>query len=401
MKICFINGWVNGSTGNIIKDISFFLKEKRNASMCYIYREKSDISDYNVLQLRTSSLSYKSSRLYTYLVGNDGFCNTVGTKKAINFLKRERPDLIHINNVHSSFINIEKVIEFASKSNIKIVWTLHDEWLVTGRCCYSFGCELWKNGCVVCPHRDYYPTSIRKKVKKYSLKKENLIKNYSSNIVFVSPSQWLKNIFETRYNFTNVEIIRNGVDQKIFKRTAPYETLLKLADGRFIIGVAAYLLNEGKGLNFIKRLANALDPNKFIIIGFGAPENEIEKNNCPNLVLRPRISSRQKMASFYSTIDVFLNPTKRDNFPTVNLECISCGTPIICFNSGGAAEMIKDGINGYVVPTDDVENTKKKIYELVSNKMNIKQILETAKPYSREHFANEYIELYDKLISSK
>ncbi|WP_409025428.1 glycosyltransferase [Gordonibacter urolithinfaciens] len=46
------------------------------------------------------------------------------------------------------------------------------------------------------------------------------------------------------------------------------------------------------------------------------------------------------MAAIYSAADVFFNPTREDNFPTVNLEAQACGTPVLTYDIGGCGETI-------------------------------------------------------------
>ena len=58
-----------------------------------------------------------------------------------------------------------------------------------------------------------------------------------------------------------------------------------------------------------------------------------------------RTKNAQQLAAIYSTADYFINPTKEDNFSTVNLEAIACGTPVITYDVGGAKETIRyDGL---------------------------------------------------------
>ena len=67
---------------------------------------------------------------------------------------------------------------------------------------------------------------------------------------------------------------------------------------------------------------------------------------------KPKIISINKtndvfeLVKIYSAADVLFNPTKEDNFPTVNLEAESCGTPVVTYNTGGCAETIhlKDSV---------------------------------------------------------
>lgn len=53
-----------------------------------------------------------------------------------------------------------------------------------------------------------------------------------------------------------------------------------------------------------------------------------------------RTDSIEELAAAYREADVFVNPTMEDNFPTANLEALSCGTPVVTFQTGGSPETI-------------------------------------------------------------
>lgn len=400
-KICFINGWSSGSTGNIIKDISNLLVENKIYSTCYIFREKNKSIKTDVLYLNSNFFSYKFQRLKTFILGNDGFCNNFGTKRAIKFLRKEKPQIVHIHNIHGSFINIGEIIKFCVDNSIKIVWTLHDEWLVTGRCCCFLECDCWQDKCKVCPHKNYYPSSIRKNVRGGTYRKENIVNLMHDKIIFVSPSKWLFNVVKQRFPYANVKIINNGIDQQIYRRTKKNPQLIKMSKGRKIIGVAAYLLTREKGLNFIIDLSKRVNKEKCVIVAVGARKKDIKRYSNTNLILLPRLNSRDEMAQFYSTIDCFLNPTLSDTFSMTNIECMSCGTPVICFNTGGAVEMIKDGVNGYVIKQNDIESAVDKINLLFDKRLDENLIANSVSKYSRASFVEKYLELYNHLIKEQ
>lgn len=48
------------------------------------------------------------------------------------------------------------------------------------------------------------------------------------------------------------------------------------------------------------------------------------------------------MREIYSSADVFVNQTLEETFPTVNLEALACGTPVIRFDTGGSSESVDD-----------------------------------------------------------
>lgn len=55
----------------------------------------------------------------------------------------------------------------------------------------------------------------------------------------------------------------------------------------------------------------------------------------------PRTDSAVQLAAIYTSADVFFNPTVEDNYPTVNLEAESCGTPVVTYNTGGCRETLR------------------------------------------------------------
>lgn len=59
------------------------------------------------------------------------------------------------------------------------------------------------------------------------------------------------------------------------------------------------------------------------------------------MILMTRTDSAMQLAAFYSTADVFFNPTVEDNYPTVNLEAEACGTPVVTYDTGGCAETVR------------------------------------------------------------
>ena len=50
--------------------------------------------------------------------------------------------------------------------------------------------------------------------------------------------------------------------------------------------------------------------------------------------------TKLNLLKFITSADVFVNPTREDNFPTVNIESLACGTPVVTFNTGGSPEII-------------------------------------------------------------
>jgi glycosyltransferase involved in cell wall biosynthesis len=103
---------------------------------------------------------------------------------------------------------------------------------------------------------------------------------------------------------------------------------------------AASVWDRRKGIAELENLAGMLrEDEELVIIGQMASREKLPRR----VQHRLRTESADEMAALYSAADLFLNPTLEDNYPSTNLEALSCGTPVITYASGGSGEAIERG----------------------------------------------------------
>lgn len=391
MKVFQINSTCGfGSTGRIAVDILREL-EKNGDEGIIAYGRNSAPENVNSYRIG-SDLDVKIHGVLSRITDRQGFYSTSATKKLIQKIKEYNPDIIHLHNIHGYYLNIAVLFDFLKEYNKPIVWTLHDCWAFTGHCAYfSFnGCEKWKTQCNSCPLKKDYPTSLvmDKSKKNYKQKKELFTK--PENITFVTPSYWLKDLTEKSFlGKYPVKVINNGIDLTKFKSTeSDFREKNNLQDKFIILGVAS-VWEERKGLKDFIRLNEMLSENEKIVL-VGLSDNQLA--TLPEGIMGiKRTNSIRELAELYSTADVFVNPTYEDNYPTTNLEAISCGTPVVTYITGGSPESVFDG-NGYSVPQGDV----KAIYDAIQNvdgcKTPTKDLFDASKRYK------EYVDLYKEIL---
>ena len=391
-KICFINCASSGSTGSLIDNLSQFASNTFDS--CFILGESLRDSSKRCLLISHTKAKYIFHRIGTFFLGNDGFLGGCVKKNVRNFLKTEKPNLIHIHNIHRSFCNLEIVLNYAKENNVPIIWTLHDEWILTGRCCSFQQCSKWKEGCGHCSRKVLYPKSLFDCSSKFWHFKHNLINKFISYIHFVSPSKWLSDLVLNAYPNARISVIRNGVNQSVFKISNKNKDILSLANGRSIIGCVAYNLSVDKGYDDIVKLSNLIDKKKTVVFVLGANcKQAIEKIN-DGLYVVKQTSSKEEIASFYSTIDVMFDPTKGDNYPTTHIECLSCGTPFVTYDVGGAAESITSKSSGFAVKKGDIQSALDKIMLVLNSGYDRNLILKDSKIHCFEHCLEQYLDLY-------
>ena len=120
-----------------------------------------------------------------------------------------------------------------------------------------------------------------------------------------------------------------------------------------------------------------------------------------NIIGITRNENLNQLAELHSAADVFVNPKGQDNYPTVNLEAIACGTPVISYNTGGSIEAINEK-TGFIVEQGDIVGLKKAIIKIgIRGKPFYKVI---CRNYALKHFRKEetysnYLSLYNRLLT--
>lgn len=393
MKILQINSvYGERSTGRIVTALEQLMDEAKIGHCAISGSGKTDDPRVHVM---SGSLYQKINIMKTRLFGKHGFYNKSATRKALKFIEKEKPDLIHLHNLHGHYINVKMLFEYIKEKNIPVIWSLHDCWAFTGHCPHFdyIGCERWKTGCFNCPQRRGYPDSwfFDRSKGNYKTKKE-LFTGVES-LTLVLASKWLESRVKESYLAAYPTcIIKNGIDTEAFH---PVETNLKAElglSGKFVIMGVISKFSGPKGGEFFLKLSKLLSPDEHIVL---LTLEEKPENIPSNITALPRTDSKEKLAEIYSMADVFVNTTLQETLPTVNTEAICCLTPVVTFNSGGCRETV-DETCGVLVERGDLEGLYRGIQKVRRGELSMDGL-----PSKREALDNrrrfcDYIDLYIK-----
>lgn len=280
----------------------------------------------------------------TRLDDRAGFHSKIATRRLIARLDYINPDVVHLHNLHGYYVNIEMLFDWLASHDCQVIWTLHDCWAFTGHCAYFTyaECDKWETGCYDCPQvRDYPAAWMLGACKRNYIDKRRVFTSISSDrMIFVAPSYWMKGLVERSYfEGYPIEVRHNQIDRKVFKPTQScFRQKYNIGEKVMILGVAN-TWSERKGLGDFIKLAHMLDAERYVIVLVGLSRKQIR--NLPNNIIGiERTSSAEQLAAIYTASDYFFNPTREDNFPTVNLEAEACGTPVITYDCGGCSETL-------------------------------------------------------------
>lgn len=144
---------------------------------------------------------------------------------------------------------------------------------------------------------------------------------------------------------------------------------------------------------------------KLMVIGADDPlpyQKWAEKNGLKDRVLF--VGSQKKVENFYAASDIFVLPTLYDAFANVCLEAMACGLPVLTTETNGAAELICDGIQGFVLKNSDARQLARYLVFLKStqerNRMG-RQAAKKASTFTLDKHLSELLSLYDRIRFQK
>ena len=327
---------------------------------------------------------------------NEGLSSRSATKKLIAQIKEINPDVVQLHNIHDHYLNYRILFEYLNSTNIQVVWTFHDCWAFTGHCFHfvTKNCNKWKTGCYDCPLKSEFPkTLIDRSKKNYYLKKS--LFTSCKNLTIVPCSEWMANfVSESFLKEKRMQVIHNGVDLNVFKPVGN-----KNSNDKFHVLAVSNVWNKDKGLFDIYQLRKDLSSEYNITI-VGLSDAQI-KELPDGIVGIQRTQNVQELVELYSSADVLINPTYADTFPTVNLEALACGTPVITYNTGGSPEAVDEN-TGVVVSQGDVLALKEFIEKMRLHPLSSDLCRKRAEQYfDKNKCFNKYIQLYESLLDAK
>lgn len=390
MKIVQINVSCGlGSTGKICTSVSEMLSAEIIENYILYVTGKSSFP-YGIKY--ASDKYIKLQALKSRILGNYGFNSRYATKKLIDELERIKPDIVHLHNLHGHNCNLTMLFSYLKEKKIKLFWTFHDCWAFTAYCPHFVmaKCELWETECHDCPQRKFYSWFLDRSRFLYNKKKEAV---QGLDLTIITPSQWLAN--QVKQSFLkdySVKVINNGIDLTVFK---PIESAFRerngLAGKKVVLGVAS-IWGKGKGLDVFIELSKRL-PDKYRIVLVGT-DDRVDKTISANIISIHRTQNQTELAEIYTAADVFANPTREDTFPTVNMESLACGTPVVTFRTGGSPEIL-DETCGSVVDCNDIDAMEMEIRRICEEKTYSKEAcLERAKSFDMNDRFKDYVDLY-------
>ena len=394
MKVVQINATCGiGSTGKICVGISQVMTANHVENYILCSR-----TNGHPLGIPCSDSRYiRFQAIKSRLLGNYGFNSRKSTQKMIRELERIQPDIVHLHNIHGHDCDLDMLFSYFHQKKTKLLWTFHDCWAFTAYCPHftMVKCDHWQTQCKHCVQRRMFSWLFDRSRELFA-KKKRLFEGL--DLTIVTPSRWLANLVGQSFlKACPVQVIHNGIDLGVFKPTlSEFRKNWDLDNKRIVLGVS-FGWDERKGLDVFIELSRRLpDDYRIVLVGTDEKTDELLPQNILSI---HRTQNQQELAAIYSAADVFVNPTREENYPTVNMESLACGTPVLTFQTGGSPEIIDENC-GSVVACDDVDALEKEVIRICTDKPFLReQCLKKACEFDQNDRFKEYLKLYERVVA--
>ena len=281
--------------------------------------EREFLINRSLLKKITSFFSTRVANYYSDISFFSLFSSSVIPVRKVIKMCQDKNTVIHIHNWYNLFS--QKKLATLINSGIPIVLTLHDQRLMTGGCHYSLACVGFETGCRGCP----MIPKLAHTIPRFNSKRiRNAINKTTSNVVVVSPSNYLSELARTSYSLAGSTIFH--VPNLISKQTFTVNRNKRLfnAQESFVVGNASRLPSDRiKGGDLIHEALN------------------ISRSQGLNLkLLYLKDFEAGKESEFWKAIDCLLVPSRADNSPNVIHEAKLLGIPVIATSTGGITELL-------------------------------------------------------------
>ncbi|MCK9441022.1 MAG: glycosyltransferase family 4 protein [Methanothrix sp.] len=191
----------------------------------------------------------------------------------------------------------------------------------------------------------------------------------------------------------------------LFVDTPLFKPLKYYGEREKVVGYVGVLTHVKGVKNFLRAIPTVLQHNqdiKFIVIGKGDLKDEVERLveelNIDKYVTMTGWINYTKLPSFLNEMKLLVSPSYSEGLPSIIIEAMACGTPVLATPVGGIPDIIKDGDTGFIMENNDPECVAENIIRAL-NHPNLAEIVINAWGLVEKEFTYEAtIRRYRKIV---
>lgn len=364
MKILIVNKFLypRGGCESYMLYLGEYLKSQGHEIEYFgMYDEQNTVG--NSAGKYTQNMDFHSKGLERFLYPFKIIYSFEAKKKIMQVIDEFKPDIVHMNNIN--FQLTPSIIYGIKKKGIPLVQTVHDyQMICPNHLLYNFDKNTPCEKCVKGSHinciknKCIHGSTVKSILGVIEAKLYALLKTYKKVDLFVCPSNFLerKLLSSKSWYQGKTKTIHNFIDKEKFSDTERKEDSYVVFAGR---------LSAEKGIGNLAGAAKLLPEYSFVVAGSG-PDEDVLKG-IPNVRMTGFLTG-DKLTELVGNAKLLILPSVwYENCPLTILEAHCMGVPVITVNSGGMAELVKDGVTGTLINDPTPEGIAAKIRETLEN----------------------------------
>lgn len=382
------------SLGNLLQkfghNVYFFVTDKRP----YI---NENIQDIQFFPKYTDISSISLKNILSFLLNPFYFYNREAEKKMLNYIKKTKPDIIHLNSI-SRYLS-PSIIKACKLNNIPTVMTIHDGFLACPDAALLMKSEFYCKSmpcikgnvlhCIKnkCNDKNFFKSLVS--AGEFFFRK--IHKLYDKIDLFICPSQAIFDLaLSAGIKSEKLRLIYNFVDDSVFN----IETQKKNGDYFLFVG----RLVKVKGLKYLLQAMKNLPDIQLKIIGTGPEESNLKdlakQLNLYNVEFLGFKEGQELAESYKNCIATIIPSNYLEAFGLTIIESFCYGKPVIGSKIGGISEIIQNDVNGKLFQVGNVAELTMAIKNMYDNQHETKLLGEKAKEDAKKYNSSLY---YSKL----
>ena len=217
-----------------------------------------------------------------------------------------------------------------------------------------------------------------------------------------------------------VTVIPNGIDLRRFSKRRGERRMrreLGLPDSAPVVAVVSRF-DQRKGIEYFLDAASAVAQRfpevRFLMVGDGAPgpRGESYREHLERLSVRLGLTGRvvftglrRDVPELLTEVTVSVLPSLSEGLSNSLLESLAAGVPAVATKVGGNAEIVEDGVTGFLVPPRDPRALAAALAALLSDPARVARMGEAGRRRAAERFSREAMvrvteRLYESLLQA-
>jgi putative colanic acid biosynthesis glycosyltransferase len=329
------------------------------------------------------------------VLGLDPIAPTIHRRGAT--FNEDPPDLLHVHYLHSHIGSLSSLQRYANAHKIPVVWTLHDLWLLTGRCAtpHASSCDRYLYGCGRCPDRGAYPSTLVDTSRLVHASRRRALERFANSILLVAPTRVVASTAESAGLGVRIEIIHNSVGRHFIEQPLPSSREI---DSTIRVAVAATDLSDPIKVppKFVEWLSRQ-DGLEIGLIGKNPPSSLPANVTAHGFVPQP-----ERLAEIFRSHDVLFFPATHETFGLLAAEALCSGCHVVATHSEVIAEVLSL-VGGRTVATLDeaLKMIRDRTWPILYNQAGRRQLAEKAKKiFDSSIMTQRYHQLYSDILQS-